>query len=65
MNDRLTKIITRKARRQFKDQTGILDKLSKQERLADNEFWKVYKIIWKEGPDFVYRNPDKWVSHSD
>ena len=66
MNERLIKIITRKARRQFKeDQTGVLDKLRKQERLTDNESWKVYETIWQEGPKFKYRNPQKWGNYDD
>jgi len=65
LNERLIRILTRKSKKQLKDQTRDIDKLGKQERLTDNEFWKVYETIHKVGPEMNYRNPDKWVENHD
>jgi hypothetical protein len=65
LNERLIRILTRKSKKQLKDQTSAIDKLRKQERLTDDEFWKVYETIHKVGPEMNYRNPDKWVGNYD
>jgi len=56
-SDRLVEILVRKGKNQLKEnQTAIADKLRKQERLTNNEFWSVYASIRKEGPAVRYAN---------
>jgi hypothetical protein len=36
------------------------DKIEQQKRLSSEEFLKVYKNIWKEGPSVKFQNPNYW-----
>jgi len=54
----LAEILARKGKGQRnEDQTRIVDKLKKKERLTNNEFWSVYSSFRKEGPEVKYPNP--------
>jgi hypothetical protein len=57
-NEKLIKTIARKQKTKLKqDKIRVLNKLKKQERLTDDEFWRVYESIWQEGPKVRYPNP--------
>jgi hypothetical protein len=62
----LTKMLTRKGKNQpEKKPTSIDDKLKRQERLTEDEFWTVYASIHKEGPQVKFQNPDNWIIHRE
>jgi hypothetical protein len=59
---KLIRILTRKKESKLKeDMIRVVDKLRKQERLTDGEFWRVYESIRQEGPEVKYQNPQNWV----
>lgn len=62
----ITKMLTRKGKNQpEKNPTSIDDKLKRQERLTEDEFWTVYASIRKEGPQVKFQNPDNWIIHRE
>lgn len=57
----LIRLLTRKKKGKLKeDRIRVIDKLKKQERLTDDEFWRVYESIRQEGPEVKYQNPQNW-----
>jgi len=61
--ERLIQILSQKGKTTLKeDATTVVDKLRKQERLTDDEFWNVYGSIRHEGQDMKTRNPAFWIN---
>jgi len=60
--ERLILILSQKGKTTLKEEaTAVVDKLRKQERLTDDEFWNVYGSIRQEGQDMKTRNPAFWI----
>jgi len=60
--ERLIQILSQKGKTTLKEEaTALVDKLRKQERLTDDEFWNVYGSIRQEGQDMKTRNPAFWI----
>jgi len=60
--ERLIQILSQKRKTTPKEEaTVVVDKLRKQERLTDDEFWNVYSSIRQEGQDMKTRNPAFWI----
>jgi hypothetical protein len=60
--EKLIRILTRERKSRLKeDRIRVVDKLRRQERLTDGEFWRVYESIWQEGPEVKYQDPQNWV----
>lgn len=63
---KLIRILTRKKKSKLKeDIIRVVDKLKRQERLTDGEFWRVYESIRQEGPEVKYQNPQNWVGSGE
>jgi len=43
------------------NQKRLINKLKKQQKLTNDEFWLIYDSIWQKGPQVKYQNPDKWI----
>jgi hypothetical protein len=64
--ERLIEILSQKRKTNFKEEeNAVLDKLRKQERLTEDEFWSVYGSIRQEGQDMRTRNPAYWIYHDE
>jgi len=60
--ERLIQILSQKGKTTLKEEAiAVVDKLKKQERLTDDEFWIVYGSIRQEGQDMKTRNPAFWI----
>jgi hypothetical protein len=63
--ERLIQILSQKGKTTLKqDAITVVEKLRKQERLTENEFWNVYGSIRQEGQDMKTRNPAFYI-HKD
>ena len=61
--ERLIQILSQNGKTTLKENTTtVVDKLRKQERLTDDEFWNVYGSIRQECQDMRTRNPAFWIS---
>jgi hypothetical protein len=58
--EKLIKILTRRKNQLTEDETVILNKLKRKEKLAETEFWSVFDLIRQEGPEASYSNPNNW-----
>lgn len=66
LEKRVIEILTRKGKTQLKeDEAIILSKLRRHERLTGNEFWSIYALLRREGPQVKYSNPERWVCHDE
>jgi len=60
--ERLIQILSQKGKTKLtQDAITAVDKLKKQERLTENEFWTVYGSIRQEGQDMKTRNPAFYI----
>lgn len=58
--EKLIKILARRKNQLNEDQTVILNKLRKKQKLTETEFWSIFELIRQEGPEVKYSNPDNW-----
>ena len=42
-----------------------LGKMNEQKRLSNDEFQKLYDMIWKKGPESRVQNPDAWFRRTE
>jgi len=60
--ERLIQILSQKGKTTLKEEANaVADKLRKQERLTNDEFWNVYGSIRQDGQDMKTRNPAFWI----
>lgn len=62
--EKLIESLSQKGKTKLKeDENVVVDKLRRQERLTDDEFWSVYGSIRQEGQDMKSQNPTYWIYH--
>ena len=63
--ERIIQILSQKGKTTLtQDAITVVEKLRKQERLTENEFWNIYGSIRQEGQDMKTRNPAFYI-HKD
>jgi len=58
--EKLIEILSRR-KKLAESQTGILDKLRNKEKLTATEFWSVFELIRREGPEVHFPYPDSKI----
>jgi len=34
-------------------------------RLSSKDFWRLFELLWEQGPAVRFRNPDAWIKALD